>query len=176
LSIWVSEDCAINYVPTSYKKWGASLATVGMMNTIFSPTNTNQWRNDQVDLSAYKNKKVFLRFRGHNNKGNNLYIDNINLMLKNAWPLGMNGFDQSQVSVYPNPSNGNYTMELYATNDKMIDYKVFNLAGQQIKHNSLHISSGVTKAALSIEEMPSGIYLLEVSDGERTQRVKLNKY
>ena len=67
-------------------------------------------------------------------------------------------------------------MELYATNDKMIDYKVFNLAGQQVKHNSLHISSGVTKAALSIEEMPSGIYLLEVSDGERTQRVKLNKY
>lgn len=176
LSVWVSEDCAISYTPTAYKKWGANLATVGMMNTIYSPNVINQWRNDRVDLTAYKNKKVFLRFRGHNNKGNNVYIDNINLMVKDAWPLGMNGFDENHVNVYPNPSDGNYTIEMYSTSDKTIQTEIYTLSGQKVKNNIIHLSNGITKTAISIAEMPAGIYLLEINDGKQIQRVKLNKF
>lgn len=176
LSLWVSEDCANTFVPTVYKKWGAGLATVGMMNTIFSPTLASQWRNDRLDLSAYKTKKVFVRFRGSNNKGNNLYIDNVNIMLKNAWPMGVNGFDENHVSVYPNPSDGNYTIELFAPSDKTVRYQVYNMSGQAVKASQFHLSAGLSKVALNISELPSGIYLLELGDGVNTQRVKLNKY
>jgi hypothetical protein len=176
LSLWVSDDCAVNFVPTAYKKWGADLATVGMMNTIFSPTATNQWRNDRLDLTAYKTKKVFVRFRGSNNKGNNLYLDNVNITLKNAWPLGSTGFDDAHVQVYPNPSDGNYTIESYSTTTKLVKLNVFNLAGQLVKNSQFQLTPGVTQTALRIDEMPAGIYLLEMNDGEQTHRVKLNKY
>lgn len=176
LSLWVSDDCAVNFVPTAYKKWGTDLATVGMMNTIFSPTAVNQWRNDRLDLTPYKTKKVFVRFRGSNNKGNNLYLDNVNITLKNAWPVGTTGFDDAHVVVYPNPSDGNYTIEIFSTTQKTVKMNVFNLAGQMVKNSQIILTPGTTQTALRIDEMPAGIYLLEMNDGENTHRVKLNKY
>ncbi len=176
LSLWVSEDCATTWIPTAYKKWGAALATVGGMNTIFSPTAAAQWRNDRLDLTAWKTKKVFVRFRGHNNRGNNLYIDNVNLMLKNAWPLGVNGYDDSHVMVYPNPSDGNYTVELFAQAERTVQYRVHNLAGQALRNGQYHLTPGLSRVALSIGDLPAGLYVLEMSDGQTSQRVKLNKY
>lgn len=176
LSMWVSDDCAVSFVPTSYKKWGADLATVGLMNTIFSPSTTNQWRNDRLDLTAWKTKQIFVRFRGSNNRGNNLYIDNVNITTKNAWPLGVEGFDEAHIQVYPNPSDGRYNIEIYATTDKIVKWSVYNLAGQLIKNNQLNVTVGSTRGTINIEEMPAGIYLLELNDGSNTHRVKLNKF
>jgi hypothetical protein len=175
LSLWISDDCAQTFVPTSYKKWGANLATVGMMNTIFSPNATSQWRNDQLDLSAYKTKEIFVRFRGHNSKGNNLYIDNVNIMLKNAWPLGLNPYDNSNVAVYPNPSDGNYTIEFMSSSAKAVQYNVYTISGQLVKNNTIQLTSGITKAAITITDLAAGMYLLEVKDGEKIQRIKLSK-
>lgn len=119
LSVLASNDCTLSFVPTSYKKWGINLATVGMMNTIFSPIAVSQWRNESVDLSMYKGQKIFVRFRGTNRNGNNVYIDNVNLMLKNVTPLTLgNGLDDQSLAVYPNPSEGNYVLDFNVSEQK----------------------------------------------------------
>jgi len=176
LRILVSDDCATTFVPTSYYKGGIPLATAGMKSTIFSPTLTTQWRNDRLDLTTYIGKKIFIRFRGTNVHGNNLFIDNINIMLKNAWPLGTSSFGEDQVSVYPNPSDGNYTVEFNAGENKMLQYAIYNVAGQKVKQNRVALSSGRTKVALNISGMASGMYMLELRDGNSTKKVKLIKY
>lgn len=175
-SVWISEDCGATYQPLPYKKWGANLATVGMMNTMFSPTLASQWRTDRVDLTAYKTKKVFIRFRGSNNKGNNLYLDNINVQTKNAWPLGMNDLNGDHALIYPNPSDGHFTLEFYADSQKKVSYSVMNAAGQEIRRFQTQLFAGATRTQLNISDLPSGVYFLRITDGVRTQHAKLNKY
>lgn len=175
LSMWVSPFCNDSYTPLNYKKWGANLATVGMMNTVFTPSQQSHWRNDQVDLSAYIGQKVFVRFRGTNKHGNNLYIDNVNLITKNATPLGTQHFDDNKYVIYPNPSDGNYILELNSNSNKSIHYKIHNVSGQCIKDNKLEIGQGKTQIAIDISDFSAGYYLLEINDGGRSEKIKLTK-
>jgi hypothetical protein len=175
-SVWISEDCGVTYQALPYKKWGANLATVGMMNTMFSPTQASQWRTDRVDLTAYKTKKVFIRFRGSNNKGNNLYLDNINVQTKNAWPLGVNDLNGDHALIYPNPSDGHFTLEFYADTQKKVTYSVMNAAGQEIRRFQTNLYSGATRIQVNISDLASGVYFLRITDGVHTQHAKLNKY
>ncbi len=176
LQVLVSDDCAVNFTPTTYFKGGIPLATAGMMSTIFSPTLTTQWRNDRIDLTSYIGKKIFVRFRATNMQGNNLFIDNINLMLKNAWPLGTSGFNDELLTVYPNPSDGNYTLEFNSNESKEVRYTIYNVAGQRIRQNRIALSTGKTKAALNLSNMASGMYMLELNDGSAKKKIKLIKY
>jgi len=175
LSMWVSPFCNDNYAPLNYKKWGANLATVGMMNTIFSPSLQNQWRKDQVDLSAYKGQKVFVKFRGSNKNGNNLYIDNINLITKNAIASGVNDLDQEKYLIYPNPSDGNYILAMNSHVAKTIHYTIYNVTGQIIVNNTIEIGQGITETAINIAEFPAGYYLIDIHDGAKSEKIKLTK-
>lgn len=176
LSLLVTEDCGLNWTPTTYYKGGIPLATAGLLGTIFSPTLSTQWRNDRLDLTAYKGKKIFVRFRGTNMQGNNLFVDNINIQLKNAWPLGITGIGNELISVYPNPSDGHYILEFNSSEAKDVRYRVFNLAGQRIKESKVNLTAGTTKVALNLSNMPSGIYMLELQDGNTSKKVKLVRY
>lgn len=176
LQILVSDDCAATFSPTTYYKAGAPLSTAGMMGTIFSPTLTTQWRNDRIDLTSYIGKKIFVRFKATNGNGNNLFVDNINIMLKDAWPLGTTDFSENDIVVYPNPSDGNYTLQLNSGENKIIHYSIYNIAGQKLKESRLAISNGKSKVALNISSFASGMYMLEINDGKDTKKIKLIKY
>ncbi|HOZ52373.1 MAG TPA: T9SS type A sorting domain-containing protein, partial [Chitinophagaceae bacterium] len=176
LRVLISDDCAANFTSTTYYKGGIPLSTAGSLGTIFSPTLTTQWRNDRIDLTSFVGKKIFLRFRGSNMNGNNLFIDNINIMLKDAWPLSTTDFGEDLLSVYPNPSDGNYTLEFHSTESKDVRYSIYNVAGQKVKENKLSISAGHTKTALNISNMASGMYVLELRDGSKTKKIKLSKF
>jgi hypothetical protein len=159
-------------------KWGANLATTGMMNTIYSPTQIGQWRKDQVDLSNYKGKKIFLRFNATNQNGNNIYIDTVHFEAKNAIPL--NATNTSLIkscNVYPNPSNGNYTIEIKSNENKLVNYSVYDFTGRKVKQIQVMLTSNqINKSNIDISNFANGMYVLEVSDGQNTMKFKLNKF
>jgi uncharacterized ubiquitin-like protein YukD len=159
-------------------KWGANLATVGMMNTIYSPTQIGQWRNDQVDLTNYIGKKIFLRFNATNQNGNNIYIDNINFEAKNATPLiTTNASFMQSCHVYPNPSNGKYTIEIKSNENKLVNYSVYDFTGRKVKQIQMMLTSNqLNKSQIDISNFANGMYVLEVSDGQNTTKFKLNKF
>lgn len=177
LSLWISPICNNNYVPLNYKKWGASLATVGIQNNIFTPTLASQWRNDEVNLTGYKGQKVFVRFRAGNGHGNNLYIDNINLKTKNAVPLTINEQNRiGNINIYPNPSDGKYTLNIESNQTKNIELKIQNIAGQIVLNQVFKLTKGINTTEIDLSKFSSGVYLLELNDGESFQKIKLTKY
>lgn len=79
LEVLVSSDCGATYTSV-WKKWGATLATVTPGNsTSFTPTATNQWVTESIDVSAFATNSMLVKFKGVNRFGNNLYLDNINI-------------------------------------------------------------------------------------------------
>lgn len=80
LQIYISTDCGVTYNPTPiYDKSGAALASTTASTTAFTPNAAAQWRMETVDLSAYANNSVKLKFVSVNAYGNNLHIDDINI-------------------------------------------------------------------------------------------------
>lgn len=63
-----------------YSKYGSPLATVTSSTGSFSPADETQWRRDVIDLSEFIGQQhIRLAFVAVNDRGNNLYIDNIAL-------------------------------------------------------------------------------------------------
>ena len=174
LEVLMSEDCGQTWQPTGYDKAGGALATTVSSNTAFSPTLTTEWRSESIDLSAHIGKELIFRFVGTNNNGNNLYIDNINLILK-ATPLGINEFEKSNFKIYPNPSDGRYVLKSKLDKNTQLFYSVKDLSGRTITKSKLSLSAGVTQSAIDITYLPSGMYMLELYDGKSTEFIKLTK-
>jgi hypothetical protein len=80
LELLISTDCGLNYT-SLWKKGGTNLATVASTtDSAFYPFGINKWKQQTIDISAYKNfEKIKFAFKSVNGKGNNIFIDNISL-------------------------------------------------------------------------------------------------
>lgn len=79
--ILATTNCGQSYT-SLYKSFGENLSSTGTTNTdtAFYALNTNQWKNINIDLSAFKSdKNLQVAFKSFNGRGNNLFIDNINI-------------------------------------------------------------------------------------------------
>ena len=87
LRVEVQTGCDANATPQIvWQKSGAELATTGAINDQFSPTDADQWRAELIDLNAFAGEKCIVRFVSTNAFGNNLYIDNINVLAYDVNP------------------------------------------------------------------------------------------
>jgi hypothetical protein len=175
LSVMLSTDCTQSYQQTSFKKWGAGLATAGAMTNVFSPTLPSQWRNERINLTAYQGQKLFVRFKGVNNQGNTVLVDNVNIQLKDAWPLGIPTDEVQYTAVYPNPSSGLYTLSMLAKESDMAQFTVMNLSGQVIQSFEHPVQYGQNNLSLDITDEAKGMYFLEINMSGKKQIIKLIK-
>lgn len=88
LQVLVSTNCGASF-NSVYIKSGATLATVAGTNTsAFVPTAT-QWRTESISMNAFAGQNVLLAFRNIGHYGNNLYIDNIQMIGNASCNLSM---------------------------------------------------------------------------------------
>ncbi len=82
LKIYYSTDCGGTYnaLPI-YVKGGVDLSTGGLLSTNFTPSLSSDWRQEIVNLSFLAgSNNVKLKFQAVNDYGNNLYIDDIQII------------------------------------------------------------------------------------------------
>jgi hypothetical protein len=80
LEVLVSSDCG-NSFQSAWKKWGTDINTrPGFVTTPFVPT-ANEWKEIRISLNDFLGSgKIIVAFRNINGFGNNIYIDDINLI------------------------------------------------------------------------------------------------
>ena len=103
LKIDVSKDCGSTWT-NKYNKSGSALATAPTTTGSFTPTAA-QWRAETIDLTSYAGEsQVFIKFVGISGYGNNLYIDDINILPYSTIGVTENKIPSANdVAVYPNP-------------------------------------------------------------------------
>ncbi|MCB0519503.1 MAG: S8 family serine peptidase [Lewinellaceae bacterium] len=79
LRVEISDDCGGSFNTVLFEKYGAELATAGIVTTVFSPNGPNQWRKETIDISAFAGHTIVLKFTNINGYGNSMYLDNINV-------------------------------------------------------------------------------------------------
>jgi len=69
--------------------------------------------------------------------------------------------------MYPNPVESTLTISVF--DNREVSYKIYNLMGQTVKANKLNQSE------INVADMPSGLYIFEINDGQKTITKKFIK-
>ena len=78
---------------------------------------------------------------------------------------------------YPNPTNGNTTIDFIAGNTDMIDFTITNLLGDIVINRQINSKRGVNKIDVNTSDFSNGIYLYSISNGinKVTKRMIVSK-
>ena len=76
---------------------------------------------------------------------------------------------------YPNPSNGQFVVEIVGSEALDGHLELINGLGQVVVSKSISKASGAVKFPIDVREMPKGVYTLRLSalEGQRVLRVVL---
>ncbi|MCX6277203.1 MAG: C25 family cysteine peptidase [Bacteroidetes bacterium] len=81
--------------------------------------------------------------------------------------------ESAGVYISPNPNNGIFTLNLSSITDVRVDITIFNMVGTKT-YESLNVPvSGNLEKAITLPDVPKGLYFLQVKGGENTYTRKV---
>lgn len=195
LKVYVLTDCSDNTTNGTevYSKSGSTLATVSSSSGAFTPSGSDEWRKEIVDLRGYIGQShIQLAFVGVNAGGNNLYLDHITLLSTVTENVAIQSVvspapvrcDVSTVPVLLVKNKSDVTITSlnvhYSLNDgdesTIATAEDFSIApGDEttITLPSVELASGTNTFAFNLTD-PNGFADIDPSDNERTLQVSVN--
>ena len=79
---------------------------------------------------------------------------------------------EDSFSVFPNPNHGEFTVKLNSNSGNNINISVYDIRGRRVFDNVYDNSSNFNEV-VNLNNVQSGIYILKVSDGERSGTKKI---
>ena len=171
MAVYWSGDCGLT-LNKIWEKGGSDLETAPAQGSVFTPSGS-QWRTEMVDLSILPPVgEVKIYFENRGNYGNSLYLDNINLMSGGLVSIA-NPLAEGSYKIYPNPSSGRFSVEVY--NEKVSAIVVKDILGISIFEKE--VSSSEEKIDVDLSSRPAGLYLVELryKSGFKVERILLEK-
>ena len=87
--------------------------------------------------------------------------------------VGINEIDNNtSFSVYPNPSTGDFNINLTSKNAEMLTLTVNNIVGQTVMTKQVRVA-GQTNETISLAGFDKGVYFLTIDNNKEKQTVKL---
>jgi hypothetical protein len=165
LRVWISRDCgetwslrrtvSINNLPT----------VSGNKTAPWTPASNDEWGEVEIDniVTTFLTDEFRVRFEFESNRGNNLYLDYINLFDGLTSSLGEIDV-MDNLNIYPNPTEGDLTLtySLDRLTDLTID--VLDLSGrvvQEIESGSKAPGEHVDR--IDLRDYPQGMYVIRLS-------------
>lgn len=86
--------------------------------------------------------------------------------------LGINDANLSAFNVYPNPSNGIFTIDMEAKSNN-VHYSIYSLDGKLIANQKINAFGSKINQTVNVSHLPSGTYIIKVVDGNQVNSSKL---
>jgi hypothetical protein len=168
--IVASTDCGVTYPLVLYQRTGDQLSVVNY-NFAWSPITASDWKHEYVELADLVGQaNVRLAFIATNNRGNNLYLDNLEFFTdSNPTPPSIT----SAYSIYSTVSDPSiFKITFNLQNKELIHLQVYNMMGQVVVDNLLPETLNQTYT-VDFREQSTGIYIvrLQVDNFVGTQKI-----
>ena len=101
--------------------------------------------------------------------------DNINYNFTVNFPLSYEELNElPELNIYPNPAQNelNITLRNFESN---LTVTIIDNLGKQIQTQSYESSSAVFNGKMNISDLPNGMYIVSLTDGNKTSHVKVIK-
>lgn len=164
MDILYSTDCGTTWTSIKYYTGNDLKTTIPSANP-FVPTAA-MWKTDSIAIPALAGiEDVIFKLDFISGWGNFLYVDNINIGSQSA--LGVNKIDAvAAISIFPNPATSEIKLHVTALNNISTEVKIVDARGKMVKQvaNAKQFKSGENEVIINIENLPSGIYFLQMSN------------
>ncbi len=172
LEILVSADCGETYTSV-HKFFGEELITADPIAEVFVPME-GQWREGLVNLIDFKDfRNVNLKIRQIRGTGNDLYVDDINLL------SGLTAIEgnvlQNQVSIhtFPNPVRDKTIIELSnLPSNQNVQLSISNKAGQVVFTQTIRSVNGQKTLEIPVNQFDSGMYVISLNSSHQSSHSK----
>ena len=98
---------------------------------------------------------------------------NINICTTQDIVAGVAGVNFSNLSVYPNPNSGDFTVRFNPVAQGAVNINVYDMRGRQVLTKAYANTGGVFEQNLSLSNAQAGIYLVHVQQGSSTVTKKI---
>lgn len=153
------------------KTWGIrrtytenTLATAADQNNAFTPTNQNQWRQDNISLALFSGyTNIQFKFRFEAGEGNNIYIDDINM--NNTTPVNELEAIENNFRIFPNPTENDAVIYFTTEMNANVSIKVYDVLGKEVFTSNMgQLNAGNHNLILNKDNLnSSGIYFVQLS-------------
>lgn len=168
LEVFVSSDCGATWVSV-FSKSGAALSTCASYTAggpyIPDQNEFTQWVNVVVNLPGMNQASVIAKFVVTNDNGNNLYIDNINIVQHSPSGIASYNAAGNKIELFPNPAGNKLQIRYTATstNDALI--KVYSVNGKLVLTENVNSVVGQNTPSLDLSNLSNGMYLIKIEQG-----------
>ncbi|NND63753.1 MAG: S8 family serine peptidase [Flavobacteriaceae bacterium] len=172
LRVDVSIDCGTTF-ETIYFKEDLDLSTIPNYNTTndWEPSSPDEWRNEEIDISAYTGGSAIFRFVNINGYGNSTFIDNINI--NGTIVLATNDFGIESIAMYPNPANSELNIDLGSISSEDMKTIITNNLGQVVAQFDAAIFGSDSKAVIDVSAFSIGLYFVKIQNQTEATTKKL---
>jgi hypothetical protein len=167
-----------------YHAWGADIgrfhvdifADSELVLDVVDPivgSHGNEWKLLEIDLSAYVGQSIGIRFRGitGGGQGGDFAIDDV--MLSDITSVGQESLFGNQISIYPNPSTGIFTVSSNLSLSGNYTLNVSDIFGRKVFEKSASTNSSVNEI-IDLSALPGGVYIIELVSEKGSMKEKLN--
>jgi hypothetical protein len=170
LVVLISTDCQNTWTEV-YRKGGSDLATIVESTADYLNPVAGDFRQECVNLNNMAFATMYVKFKGYNGYGNNIYLDNIELINEdcNGATTQILELDGSQFSLFPNPSNGSATLSFGADLRDDATVSVYNTLGEIVLIQSVN---SATKQIEIQGDLTEGVFVVSIKSGDAIENMR----
>jgi subtilisin-like proprotein convertase family protein len=133
------------------------------------PTQSLSAFNDQDPANTWT-----LRIRDSSG-GDSGTLNSASLIIctKTYTTLGINKLTIKDLSIYPNPSEGQFNIQFSSESENNVKISVHDLLGRKVFENKYNKTSSAFNENILLKNVTSGVYLLTVVDGDKKEEKKI---
>jgi hypothetical protein len=76
-------------------------------------------------------------------------------------------------SIYPNPANNSVFLKIQSLNQTIAEVRVFDVSGKLLFTDKLTLRTGMNQFSLQGQQLPGGLYHVQLQVGNKTYNEKL---
>ncbi|MGB1508390.1 MAG: T9SS type A sorting domain-containing protein, partial [Crocinitomicaceae bacterium] len=80
--------------------------------------------------------------------------------------VGLDEVNSSEISIYPNPSSGNFNLNISNVNTASVDVEITDVSGKVILSNAYNTNNGSINESINISNVDDGVYIVRVNGGQ----------
>jgi PKD repeat protein len=179
LRVWITKNCGEHWSIRETLDDDELFTVTGNYSQPYFPESQDEWRTVVIDniSSVFANSEFRIRFEYLAENGNNLFIDNINLIDGTTLSLAERNKLNDEIKIYPNPSRQFSTIEFDLTEpEKQIQINLIDLSGRLL--NSIYngyMPAGNQRLEVDLADLEAGVYLIQFNTGSGSFAKKIIK-
>ncbi len=158
---WISVFAHLSYFPFALRwEWMNTSTVVGREAMFINPEG---YRDATGNIPG----NTYMKFEEWTPQSEvflDLPTDHVFFIMGESNTLSSEQFEQDGFLIYPNPNKGEFTLKFKSKTSNIIHIKINDITGRNIYHKSYTIK-GDFNNRIKLDDLSSGVYMLEASDG-----------